>query len=604
MAISNVTQDTLQNSWKVWARAYAQSNGAYRPRFISQFVPFLVSQRNRNAMSGQVVSVGRNLLQQAVNSNDKGLYSAVVKWRKYAAIDLVGPDTSTGYCGLSGEGVEYDIQAFALNKRTVAMAKFDGNINQCSEETRQQAQNDVFQSLLEKALTTFALQVEKEAFAKTGASTYRHIGALPTIDGTPRPAGEDLPLFRASNASEMNFLGDRKLDRDRALGGLQDYAYFGDFMAKAYAKARDISRPTNDAGYDFSMLQELQTARFLFSDQMHTNTGLQHPLLVLEPGVMQLVTFAEFAQAPESISGFSKTSIIDPVFGLTWNLIEKIEPCDDGRRFSTNYILEIDWALISAPTCSVGDLRRDGTNGAYLYNIVCSDDTICDLTPVKGLYETNPSAINACADQDATVCNGGCNVALSAGISGDDYIVTANAVPSLGATISTYAWLVDGAPAGGNTPSLTLDNLITTGGTVITVTVTDSLGCVATNEIVVDKECPNSLYLLTVGGAPTGGWSNGDTYAAGTIAAGAAIVFTVGNDVSSEVALNVFTASITGDAATQSIPAVPAVLAAGDNFAMTATAEATTGNYSVTFNVTSDDCDHPAFELTVTYSIA
>lgn len=601
MATSVVTQDVLQNSFKVWGRNYAMSNGAYRPRFISQLVPFLTSTRNKNAMQGQIVSVGRNDLAAALASDDKGLYTAVVKWRKYADIDVVSPNTNSGYCDISGNGVEYGAKAYSLNKRTVVTMPFNGNINQCSEETRAQNLSDTFQALVEKAVTTFALQVEKEVFAKTGAG-YRHIGGLPTLDGTPRPAGESLPLFRASNASEMNFLGDRKLDRDRALGGLQDHVFFGDFMAKAYAKARDISRPTNDAGYDMSMLDELATARYLFSDQMHTNTGLTHPLLLLAPGALQLVTFAEFAQAPESISGFNKTSIVDPVFGLTWNLIEKIEECE-GRRFVTNYFLEIDWAIISQPTCDMGDKRRDGTNGAYLYDIVCSDDTICDLTPVKGLYETNPNAINACADQDATFCGTACNVALSGGVSGNEYLVTANAVPSLGATIVTYAWLVDGTPTGGNEAVLGINNDTLFGGEVINVTVTDSLGCVATQSFTVDKSCPRPTYYIKIGGGAPAIVSNGQNVPAGAIADGAEIKLIYTNDVAAVEDFVISDLTITGDFASTTIPTLPETIAAGGDSLAVATVGTAVGSYQLTFTVASNDCNEPAFVVTVDYDL-
>lgn len=596
MAQSTISVDVIQNSWKVGQRLYAEQGGMFQSRIASRMLPFLISNRNRAGVS--FANVGARALDGAVSRDSKGLYTAVVKWPKYLDFEA---DNTTDLCSV-GDGLQYLVRTHALNKRTMFSTKIDRNLNQCSEEEIQRYIADTQKAFIEAATSKLAQQVEAEVFAKI-AGGYRHIGGLPTLDGTPRVAGEDLPLFLASDASRINYAGDRILDRDRSLGGLMDYVFFGDYRAKAYAHARDISAG-GDQAYNFSLLDELQTARFLFSDQMTSNTGLQNPLLVLAPGAIQFVSFAQYEQQPQTLPNDVRTIITDPIYGLKWNIVTKIDNDCNNEFFNTELTVFIDWAIISNPQCEIGDKRRDGTNGAYLYNIVCSDDTVCDLAPVKNLYTTAPVAIPSCADQDATVCGGGCNVALSAGISGDDYIVTANAVPSLGATISTYAWLVDGAPAGGNTQSLTLDNLITTGGTVITVTVTDSLGCVSTQSLIVDKDCPNTFYSLTIGGSPVGGLLNDATIAAGTIAAGAAIVFTVGNDVSSEVDMNVFTASITGDAATQSIPAVPAVLAAGDNFAMTATAEATTGNYSVTFNVTSDDCDDAAFELTVTYSIA
>lgn len=592
----SLSVDIVQNAWKVAATKYAEKNGAFRLGTASQFLPFLISDRNR-AAAGFSTS--------EFNRNDKGNTVVKVKQLKRAAPNQPSVNTDNGFCGIGGDTISYVTNTYELNRKTVATITIDQNLVSCNEETRQRVIADSYKALINDATTKLAIEVEKEAFAKTGANKYRHIGGLPTLDGTPRFAGEALPLFMASD-NRINYTGNEKLDRDRMLGGLMDYVLLGNTLGRSYARMQSISGLADD-GFNYGMLDQIQQARFLFSDNISTNTQIQQPLLALEAGAFQFVPFAEFAISPEINVGFgiTKTSIVDPVFGLTWNLIEQVLPCE-GRRSKTNIILELEWTLISAPVCAINDPRRDGTNGAYLYTVACSDDTICTLEAAESVLHYNAALRPECAINTDPICNDGCNVALSAYISndGEDYIVTANPIVSLGAAIVSYAWLVDGAPYGGNTQGISIDNSTLFGGEVIQVTVTDSLGCVAVNTLVVDKECPIPTYSLKIGAAAAAPVANGDVVAAGAITAGATLRLSIANDAgaNTDLELVALAASGTGIAAV-TIPTLPLAVAAAGSVNADVTAKAAVGVYQVIYIATSNDCNDPVFTLTVNYSV-
>jgi hypothetical protein len=590
--------DIVQNAWRLAATKYANNNGAFNLGTPSQFLPFLISDRNRAAAGFSTSEFTRN---------DKGNTVVKIKQLKRAVPNQPSPNTDNGFCGIGGDTISYITNTYELNRKTVASITIDQNIVTCSEESRQQAVADSYKVLINNATTKLAIEVEQEAFAKIGGTNqYRHIGRLPTLDGTPRYAGEALPLFRASD-NRINYTGNEKLDRDRMLGGLMDYVLLGNTLGRSYARMQSISGLADD-GFNYGMLDQIQQARFLFSDNISTNTQIQQPLLALEAGAFQFVPFAEFAISPEINVGYgiTKTSIIDPVFGLTWNLIEQMLPCE-GRRLKTNIILELEWTLISAPVCAINDPRRDGTNGAYLYTIACSDDTICTLEEAKSVFNYNAAILPQCAPNADPICNDGCNVALSGYISndGDDYIVTANPIVSQGAAVVSYAWLVDGAPYVGNTQSISIDNSTLFGGEVIQITVTDSLGCVAVNTLVVDKQCPIVGYSLKVGAAAANSVVNGDTVSLGTITASTVLKLIITNDVGANTAINLVALTASGNGvASLTIPTLPLSIAAAGSANIDVVAKNTTGTYQIVYTVTSNDCNDPVFTVTVNYSIA
>ncbi len=596
--------DVLQNSWKVAQIRYVNKMGAaMRVAVESQLVPFLISPRNRN--TGSIASFAAKDLKRAVDANGKDVYEVLVKWVQKTNANASRPDTSGGFCDVDAEAITYKKQPYRLTNITAASILIDGNVVSCSPETRQQYFDDSMQALVEKAVFALARDVEDEFFARTDTSPleFRHFGNLPKLQAAvTRYPGESLPLFQATD-SEINAIGDQILERDRDLGGIMDRIFISDYSLAAYIKYKEMSGLGSN-GYDFSMLNEVNRAAYFRSNRIYTNTGLARPVLSLPVGAAQLVTLAEFAADPEQSGNITKTAITDPVFGLQWNLVTELIECE-GRRMKTKMTLDIVWALVVQPKCDTNDLRLDGTNGIYLYDIVCADTNVCALTPIEALYNSASTPKPECGATTDEFCAPACNVAIVPAIDGDDYTATANVVTSLGATVSSYAWTLNGTPLVATTREITLDNTTLSDGDVLAVTVTDSLGCVATNSIEVANGCPNPVYILNTNQGSPQTVVSGQTVNLGSFAApvGDLEIFVVVANTN-DVPLVVTAAAATGTGAGGVVTVFPATLDNGDEGAIdSATSVKTVGAKSIVFTIASNDCDNPTFTLTVTYTI-
>lgn len=602
----SLSPELLQNSWKVASRSYINRTGEpMRVAIESQFMPFLISTRNRAANT--IATAAANNLRRVVNADGKDVYEVVVKWPQKLDANAPRQDTSNGFCGIDGQSITYNAKNYYLNRVTSASVLIDGNIGYCSEETRQQYMDDHYQALVQSAVFNLARDVEDEFFAKISPTQYRHIGNLPTLQaGTPRLAGESLPLFQLTN-SRINGVGDQILERDRELGGIMDRVFISDYSLKAYINYKEMSG-LNDNGFDFSKLMEINRAGYLRSNRIQNNTGLQRPVLSLPVGAVQFVSVAEFGINPEQSGDLTKTAVTDPVFGLQWNLITQTIPCE-GRHLKTQMTLELVWALVVNPTCDPNDLRLNGTNGIHMYNIVCTDETVCSLPRIDALYNSASTPKPECGDVDAEFCVSPCNVSLSGFVSsnGDDYIATANAVTSQGAAVVSYAWTLNGSPLVATTRVITLDNSTLSSGDVIAVTVTDSLGCVATNSFVMDNGCPELVYVLdsNVLAIPNQIVANGAVINAVAFAAPVGdlqISLAVGNLGLAAGVVTSGTATGTGAGVVSSD--FPATLETGDEAAVQCVAAKTIGAKQIVFTIASNDCAAPAFSITVNYTIS
>jgi len=603
--MSSVSLATLNEAWRIAAQTYVQQNGGAMNMSEAQVLARIISPRNKAA--GGAARIGMQTLQAAVDSNGKSIMQVVVKWPNKRDSNAPRVDTSAGFCDNARAGVTYSAETYQLNRNTADNITINDNIAQCSQETIAQYLADNMNELVRGAVSKLIWDVEDELYAKISATpTYRNIGNLPKLQSAvTRYPGEDLPLFTVTD-NKINPIGDTILERDKDLGGVMERFFVGDYTLSSYIKWKGISG-VSDNGYDYSKLTAIGAADFVRSNRLASATGLRRPVLVIPNGAVQLVTFAEFEKKPEVSGNMTKTFVIDPVFGLKWNLITRTKECE-GRRLVTEVWLDIAWTLIVEPKCKINDLRLDGTNGLYLYNIVCSDDTVCDLPTIDALYNSASVPLPECeAGQNATFCNSTCDVAVEGFIStdGDDYIATANANPSLGATIVSYEWEINGSPISDDTRTVTLDNTILADGDVISVTVTDSLGCIATNSITVVNGCPNPVYILDTNQGSPQTVVSGQTVNLGSFAAPVGdLEILLGVSNTNDVPLVVTAATATGTGAGGVVNDFPATLDNGDEGSVdSATSVKTVGAKQIVFTIASNDCDTPAFTLTVNYTI-
>jgi len=596
----SLTKDIILNSWKVLNIGIMQGTQRVRDaRYRSRFLPFLLSAGNTGGMYN--LREVRDSLASASAAQGKSGYEAVIEWSPYLSLEEGNVTAKGDYCSTDGLESEKKIRAYELNKFTGKRYKFDRNIELCKDGDLQMAFAQHLANSFEHAYSSLGIAVETEYFGiiQNSPLKYRYIGGLPPLFvGDTRYAGEDLPLFMLSD-SKINVAGEGKFRRDKQRIGLMNPVLFGGFKLGEYARLKGISG-LGDNGYNAAQMSEIDAANYLYSDQIETNTGLESPMLALARGAVQFVSYARYANRPESTAKVTRTTVRDPYVGLEWDLITTIEDC--GAETVTYTQVELNWGLIVNPDCDPNDKNSFGTNGALLYNIVCSDDTICDIPAGKSMYQAFTSELEKCDTPDE-VCAPTCNVVIDNFVRGNDATFTANAVASQGATIASYAWTLNGTPLVGTTRSITLDNTTLVDGDEIAVTVTDSLGCVSTVTYIVANGCPAPVYTLKVEGVEQV-VTSGDTVALGAIVpvGDLSIDLIVSNANDTDLVATAGTATGTGSGTVTS--AFPATLGLGDTAAVQCNAVKPAGSYSIVFTVASNDCANPAFELTVAYTIA
>ena len=604
----SVTLDVINNAWKVRTIDVAMGrNTPKRPRYNSQLLPFILSARN----IGTEYSLRevRDILGELSSQEGRSGYEAVVRWAPYLSLEEGNVTEKGGYCAASGLEGERKSRVYNLNKFTGKRYQFNEELELCSEGDLQTKLSDFLANIFEHAYSSLGIAVEAEYFAVTQNSPrkYRYIGNLPTLQsGVTRYAGESLPLFHTTD-SRINVAGEGKYRQDKNRIGMRDVVLVGGFKLGEYARLKGISG-FNDDGYDASQMNDINAAQILYSSEIESRTGLDSPMLALARGAFQLVTYARYKNRQRTTStqegSVTRTTIIDPYVGLEWDLITTVNNC--GVEPITYFQVEINWGLIVNPDCEPNDLNAVGTNAALLYNIVCADTTICDIPTGQSLYTPFIDELEKCDSPDE-VCQPQCNVALFPSIQndGEDYVVTADAVTLQGATVVAYAWELNGSPLVGDTHVITLDNTTLVDGDIITVTIKDSLGCVAVNSITVANGCPAPVYILDTNiGAPQT-VTNGQVVALGSFAAPAGdlqITLAVGN--TNGVPLVVTSGTATGTGAGGVVSDFPATLDNGDEGSVdSATSVKTLGAKSITFTVASNDCANPEFSIRVTYTI-
>lgn len=597
--------ETILNAWKIRMINIMGGGQVRRARYTSQFLPFLVSNRNRGGMY-QLEQVRETLGALAAQEGKSG-YEAIVSWTPYLPLDQGGVATKGDYCNPEGLSSERTRRPYALNKFQGTRYKFDRNVELCKEGTLQQQFADALSNAFEHAYSNLGIAIEAEYFAliQNSPRKYRYIGNLPTLQsGVTRYAGESLPLFHTTD-SRINVAGEGLYRQDKMRIGMRDTVLIGGFKLGEYARLKGISG-FSDSGFDASQMNDINNGEIIYSSEIETRTGLDSPMLALERGAVQLVTYARYANRPEEIGNVSRSTVRDPYLGLEWDLITTVENC--GAETVTYLQVEINWGLIVNPDCDPNDLNGFGTNAALMYNIVCADTSICNIPTAQSLYSPIINELEKCDTPD-DVCVSPCNVSLSGFVSsnGDDYIATANAVTSQGAAVVSYAWTLNGSPLVATTRVITLDNSTLSSGDVIAVTVTDSLGCVATNSFVVDNGCPELVYVLdsNVLAIPNQIVANGAVINAGSFAAPVGdlqISLAVGNLGLAAGVVTSGTATGTGAGVVSSD--FPATLETGDEAAVQCVAAKTIGAKQIVFTIASNDCAAPAFSITVNYTIS
>lgn len=479
---------TLNNWWKVMQTKLNNFAQNRRPATINSpsLAAFLLSDRNRTAAQFDLNSVKISMEKR---DGKKG-YVGVVRWMPPLQMDELECGDAD-YCQTTGVSQGYEMFPYQIDRVTrMKPVEVDDGFIRCLQEGKDEYVGEVLFNMTRAAVSTFAKQVEAEAYnlanSYIGKFPDRHMG---TVSVDP---GKVLNLFRdTTNAyNEINWVAESEMEMDMGQAGVDEYVMFGGTIGRHYAKLKQITVPNTQSGIDAGMLMAFEENNFFFDSYIESATGVTNPLMLLRPGALQILTYArnEGDFAYNDTPQHQRVTVVDPIFGLTWDLITNRVECGEDIKFTA--FLELRWALIGYPDCDdKRDPLRVGVQDVFLYSIGCGDTPVCNLPADK-------QEANTCAepyDNDCTideVCDPGCSLSLTGQLLGNgDYQVIAYPTPSLGANVESggYAWEVnDVAQATPATPFIfTLSAGAYANGDVVELTTTDTKSCVATASLVV-----------------------------------------------------------------------------------------------------------------------
>ena len=599
--------EVLMNYWKVAMVRRAMAGTLVQPNTNSRLIPYLLSPANRQAgASFYDMSEVQRALQSRMETGKDGqvvnLRFMPKAYNKYVS------NYDEDICNLSGTSLNYKSVPYRINRRFRAgVLTLDDATIRCIQEGKDEFADANIARFFADAISRFQETVLTEIFSKDGSGKYKYIGNFASLNGvTPQLPGKQLPLYLA-NGYEPNFFGETILNEDmRQVGAPENQlAMFGTSFYDYYMQRKNYTRPTSDTGIDWAMIQTMTAPRFANEQSVNAANfaGLNDPLLVLEPGALQLVTRARNTSEYEfQDSRLVKGRIRDPYLNLEWDLTQQIDPCGDGVK--VHMMVDIYWGLLGFPADCYDDYPRlKGITGVYLYDGACLDVSACTrqrYTHAIGNFGQNFD--DTCTNDE--VCDTppqACTASLSAFRSPSDNSlrVTANfngALGQLGNAI-TYTWTVNGSPVVNNTNTLSLASGTWDEGDVISVSIAQGT-CMATASLTVS---PSTCSNLVVDIAGTD-YASGATAAIGNVAAGSTRVLTLENAGAWDLGVT----SITSNSANLVVTmGLPATIASGQTLVGQIQLNGAAGPHSAELTFVSNDCNNPTnYKVTVTWTVA
>jgi hypothetical protein len=472
----------------------------------------------------------------------------------------------------------------------------------CIEEGKGEYEADSMYNFLRAVVSQWAVDVQVEV--ETISNGY--IGQFPNRfkGAESTDPCKILNLFRdTTNAyNQVNWAGEKHMKDDIRAAGIDDYVLIGGTRLTDYGELKRIAVANDSGAFDPSMLEEITNGRIIFDDYIEEISECADPMMVVRPGALQVVTYSKnVGDFTYSDDRHRRGTLVDPFFGLTWDVYTNTEVCGD--EIKTYMFAELNWGVFGYPDCLyTDDPKRKGNNGenltdVFLYSIACGDTPICS-TPVElmdAVSDAKPFD-NDC-DEDES-CESTCKVQLLPALLGNgDFQITAIVTPTAGATISTWAWEVGGAPVATPTPEylLVLAQGAYANGETVELTVTDSDGCVANATLIV--EVPEIEVEADTNPVACGG-----LYDYGNVVQATGQTANVVIDNSGGGTISITSITPSGDVVTPVI--LPTLPSNGQVSFDVEFDNGSTGLKTITIVVTSNDPATPScsFDLTVTFT--
>lgn len=603
--MSGPTAEIINNGWRNSYIVAQSRQGAIQPRPKSMVLEkLLASQRGRF----YTIDVKSRLASKDPNKNDISVTLVKLKRDNFGANALF--DSACTPASTSEQlARSYKLGRYIQNKMSLSLEDFACMLPDNTALADQKMQQ--FWVGLHEQLS---VAVEQYIYSE------KFIGKLPalTTGGAPRNFA-NLPALKADGFT-LNPRAELDIMEDMAAANAGSYFTVGGTRMQAYQIAQKIASPAL-AGYDPSKLDSITGAQAVVSPMVAASAyiqglGIQNPMLVIEDGALALVSapLRPLGTIQEG-KGQRFWSVEHPNLpGIFVNITETInEVCDVNGRYTITWAGSIIYDVIGEMSCDAdGNIWSDGTamKGVYLYDLVCTDDTLCDApNRIAALPDFSQAYDKSCTNDIVCAADAGCSLNVVTGYrvdpdSGKLYLIlTATFNTSLGASQPTgFNWAVNAVALPETTAIVSVDTALLNDGDVITVSAKDSLDCEKLVTYVVTNLQQNCTTVICA--MDDVEYLDGDTVDLGIIAQGSARTIRQNFSVAAGQA-TVTNATASGDYTDLVINStLPYVMTPSSALLDIDTDldTATLGAKSVTTTVTHDGCDGE-FVITLTYTV-
>lgn len=428
---------------------------------------YLISRENRASANSMLGSIARakQLIEEALREGNGKTAVFKVQPRFNARKQSLTP-VPLDKCDFTGNETAKLVAAqLEISDNIAATAEFDPRV--CSPtlpyemqlaNTLQQLYNDFHYQLYAFVLNELA--------RKNANGTYKHIGNSPSRDADmPVLPGKIVNVFKA-DGDTPNKAAVIALQQDLANAGIspEEGMAWGDSLWDSFARALPGFSQGDGSGFVYSTLRVpfLNQGSFMMNTDVSTifrAQGLEHPLLIMRPGAVQLVTVPIYTNPlfRQNTGDVIKTTVIVPGLGIEADLTTVIDNCGDYPKWK--FMLSVRAALFTLPGCIAEAMSDDflsSYNGVMLYDGGCGDETFCNQLPFNRVIQSNSSPIADCQVSDVEPCGipTECSVTLELTYNRDgSLLLTARGVPVPNDTITVYEFSKNGSPIFSGTPS-------------------------------------------------------------------------------------------------------------------------------------------------------
>jgi hypothetical protein len=572
--------------------------------------PFILSQRNRVAGAFDLALVKMEWGAR-LSTGKKGMI-AVVEYMPRIQMDQI--EGGNGLLCDTSDSIAAGYQKYPYELKYTTTTKkimVDNATVKCLQQGKEEFSADSIANGLSAAVSLLARDVEAVIYDIDNG----YIGDFPDrFQGVNLSPGKELALFRdpANAYNEVNWVGEDEMQADMMQSAVGEFVMFGARTAKRYAKLREISGANTSQGFDITKADTFMLQNFFYDDYLQLgiknipapNDALKKdPLLVYRPGALQFISRARTENEDYQIALGDQisTTVVDPVWGLTWEMQMKLEQCPSDGEYKWFTWFRLDWTVIGYPQCdSTEDPKLSNVTDVFLYNVACKDTPVCTMPVDKINADMTSLALddNCSLDQ---VCDPGCSIALYGNfLSGGDFQIIAIPSPALGADAliaGDYAWTVNGgAVATPTDPNvLVLAAGAYANGDTIELTITDSTGCIGVaNVVAVVPE----LQVTIDDGTTSNTLADGGTETLTSVAVASSPTVNVALANLGLDPLTITTWTLTGDVVAGYIqPTVPATAPTDIDFTFDVSGGA--GVKTVTLTINSNDPTTPAYTATI-----